>query len=501
MIDFHAIAPELILAGTAVLVLVVDLYAGRKVVANWLAITGTVAAVIALATLFASGGFDGTRETFGGSFVVNSFSLMFKALFLGSLLLVLLMSQRYIDDGNYYQGEYYFLLLSSFTGMLLMPSSGDLLMLFLSLEIVSATGFVLAGLRKGDVRSNEGSLKFLLIGVLSTAVMLFGMSLVYGFTGVIKLDEIARVIAERDLATQPALVMALFLVVTGFAFKVSAVPFHFWAPDTYEGSPVPAAAYLSVASKAAGFAGLLLLTFRAFYELAPSWAPAFGLLAAVTMLIGNVVALAQTRMVRLLAYSSVAQAGYMLVPFAAAAALGPGQAQTAVAAVIAYLVFYGVTNLGAFAVVTLVAQRQPANDIADYDGLGRRSPALATAMTLFLLSLAGMPLTAGFIAKLLVFRSALAGGQPWLTALAVFMGVMTVVSLFYYLSIIRRMWTSDAPADAPARVSVPALAGLGVALALVGVLLLGILPGLVVEPLAPGFGVAGHVNPAATAER
>jgi NADH-quinone oxidoreductase subunit N len=265
---------------------------------------------------------------------------------------------------------------------------------------------------------------------------------------------------------------------------------------------VPAAAYLSVASKAAGFAGLLLITFRAFADLAGSWAPAFGVLAAITMLIGNVVALAQTRMVRLLAYSSIAQAGYMLVPFATVAAVGPADREVALAAVLAYLIFYGVTNLGVFTVVTLVAQRQPANEIADYDGLGRRAPALATAMTLFLLSLAGMPLTAGFIAKLLVFRSALAAGQSWLTALAVFMAVMTVVSLFYYLSIIRRMWTSDAPADAPARVPVPALAGLAVALTTVGVLLLGVFPGLVVEPLAPGAGRAAQQGtPAASAEQ
>jgi NADH-quinone oxidoreductase subunit N len=498
VIDFHAIAPELILAGTAVLVLVADLYLGRKIVANWLAIAGTAAAAVALVTLFVDGGFDGSRATFGGSFVVDGFALVFKALFLGSLLLVLLMSQRYIDDGEYYQGEYYFLLLSSFTGMLLMPSSRDLLMLFLSLEIVSATGFVIAGLRKGDVRSNEGALKFLLIGVLSTAVMLFGMSLVYGFTGAIKLDDIARIIAERGLANEPALVMSVFLVITGFAFKVSAAPFHFWAPDTYEGSPVPAAAYLSVASKAAGFAGLLLITFRAFPALAGSWAPALGVLAAITMLIGNVVALAQTRMVRLLAYSSVAQAGYMLVPFATAAAVGGGELQAAISAVVAYLVLYGVTNLGAFTVVTLIAQRQPGNQIADYDGLGRRAPALATTMTLFLFSLAGIPATSGFIAKLLVFRSALGAGEPWLNALAVFMGVMTVVSLFYYLSIVRRMWTSDAPAGVPARVSVPAPAGLAIALATAGVVILGILPGLLVDPLAPGSGADQVATPAAT---
>jgi len=475
-IDFHAILPELVLAGTAVLVLVVDLFLKRaKVVANYLALAGTVAAGVALATLVPGG----TRSTFGGSFVVDDYALLFKALFLGSLVLVLLMSNRYIDNGTYYQGEFYFLVLTSFVGMLLMPSSRDLLMLFLSLEIVSATGFILAGFRKGDARSNEGALKFLLIGVLSTAVMLFGMSLVYGFTGSLKLTEIAARLGQ--VGGEPAAVMSVFLVVTGFAFKVSAAPFHFWAPDTYEGSPVPVAAYLSVASKAAGFAGLLQLTFVAFPGYARYWAPAFAVLAALTMLIGNVIALAQTSMVRLLAYSSVAQAGYMLVPFAVGSA-APADRSRAFQAVLVYLLYYGVTNLGAFAVVTLVSQRQPANLLADYDGLGRRSAGLGIAMTLFLLSLAGWPPFAGWYAKFVVFQAALAAGQTTTTVLAVFMAVMTVVAFFYYLSICGRIWfaqpAEDTPAVAPAA---SPLTSLAIGLSTAGVIVLGILPGLLVQ--------------------
>jgi NADH-quinone oxidoreductase subunit N len=476
VIDFHAIAPELIVAGTAVLVLVVDLYVERKVVAFYLSLLGAAAAAVALATLVGS-----ARETFGGSFVVDNYALLFKALFVGALVLVLLMSKRYIDEGGYWQGEFYFLILSSFVGMLLMPSSRDLLMLFLSLEIVSATGFIVSGLRKGDARSNEGALKFLLIGVLSTAVMLFGMSLVYGLTGTIRLAEIAASL-QGDLANEPAIAMAMFLVITGFAFKVSAAPFHFWVPDTYEGSPVPVAAFLSVASKAAGFAGLLQITFVAFAALADQWAPAFGFLAAFTMLIGNVVALAQTNMVRLLAYSSVGQAGYMLVPFAAGAA-DPAARSQAFQAVLIYLLFYGVTNLGAFAVVTLVAQRQPGNLIEDYTGLAQRSVGLATALSVCLLSLAGIPPLAGFYAKLVVFRSVLGTGDPWLITLAAFMAVMTVVALFYYLSIVRRIWQSQAPEGAgPLRVPVPY--GLAIGLPVAGVIVLGVLPGLLVQ-LAP----------------
>jgi NADH-quinone oxidoreductase subunit N len=479
VIDFHAIAPELIVAGTAVLVLVVDLYVGRKVVANYLSLTGAAAAAVALATLVGE-----RRETFGGSFVVDNYALLFKALFLGALILVVLTSKRYIDSGGYWQGEYYFLLLSSFVGMLLMPSSRDLLMLFLSLEIVSATGFIVSGLRKRDARSNEGALKFLLIGVLSTAVMLFGMSIVYGLAQSIRLDGIAAALADErsGLAAEPAMVMAMFLVITGFAFKVSAAPFHFWAPDTYEGSPVPIAGFLSVASKAAGFAGLLQVTFVAFPLLADDWAPAFGFLAAFTMLVGNVIALAQASMVRLLAYSSVAQAGYMLVPFAAAGGDAAGRSE-AFQAVLIYLLLYGITNLGAFAVVTLVAQRQPSNLIADYAGLGRRSPGLAIALSVFLFSLAGIPPLAGFYAKFVVFQAALGAGEGWVTALAAFMAVMTVVALFYYLSIVRSMWQSPAP-EGTGTLPVPVPYGLAIGLSTLGVLVLGVLPGLIVQ-LAP----------------
>ncbi len=478
-IDYHAILPELLLAGTALLVLLVDLYVedGRsKVVANWLSLAGAVAASVALATLVGKG----TRSTFGGSFVVDNYALLFKGLFLGSLILVLLMSQRYVSQGMAYQGEFYFLVLSSFVGMLLMPSSRDLLMLFLSLEIVSATGFIAAGFRKDDARSNEGALKFLLIGVLSTAVMLFGMSLVYGFTGSLRLDQIAAKLST--LGNEPAVVMAVFLVITGFAFKVSAAPFHFWAPDTYEGSPVPVAAYLSVASKAAGFAGLLQVTFVAFPSYSRYWAPAFAVLAAFTMLIGNVIALAQTNIVRLLAYSSVAQAGYMLVPFAVGANGSAAARHEAFQAVLVYLLIYAFTNLGAFAVVTLVNQRQPGNLIADYAGLGRRNGPLALAMSFFLLSLAGIPPAAGWYAKLVVFKAAINGNRPGLTVLVVFMAVMTVVAFFYYLSIVGRMWLADPPEDAPeGPITASPTLGVAITLATAGVIVLGVVPNLLVQ--------------------
>jgi NADH-quinone oxidoreductase subunit N len=317
------------------------------------------------------------------------------------------------------------------------------------------------------------------------------MSLVYGFTGSLQLGPIAQRLAE--LGDEPAAVMSVFLVVTGFAFKVSAAPFHFWAPDTYEGSPVPVAAYLSVASKAAGFAGLLQVTFVAFPSYARYWAPAFAVLAAITMLLGNVIALAQTNIVRLLAYSSVAQAGYMLVPFAVGSSADPAVREEAFQAVLVYLLIYAFTNLGAFAVVTLVSQRQPSNLIADYAGLARRSPALGVAMTAFLFSLAGIPPAAGWYAKFVIFKSAINGDSLTLQLLVVFMAVMTVVALFYYAGVARSLWLGNPPEGAPELTAHPISPALGTAIALsaAGVLVLGVLPNLLVQYAPVSTLVAG----------
>jgi len=471
-IDYHAIAPELVLAGTALVVLVVDLFlrAERKWLAMPVSLAGVIASLAALVTLAGAG----RRVTFGGMFVVDNYSLLFKALFLGSALIVMLVSLRHFDDGVYYQGEAYFLLLVSFLGMLLMPSARDLLMLFLALELVSAPAFLLAGWRKRDPRSNEGALKFFLIGVLATAVMLFGMSLVYGVTGHTNLYLIAR--ALLPTGAHPVVLLAMMFVLVGFAFKVSAVPFHFWAPDTYEGAPIPVAAFLSVASKAAGFAGLLQVTFLAFPRYAQYWAPALAALSALTMTLGNLTALVQRNIVRLLAYSSIAQAGYMLLPFGLIGHRA-GTANNAFAAILVYLLIYAFMNLGAFAVVVAVARHEPGNQISDYAGLGKRSPALAVAMTLFLLSLAGVPPLAGWAAKFFVFRATIQSEVLWL---AVVMVANTIVGAFYYLGIIKTMWMGD-PAAGKGPVGVPRSLAVAIAVAAAGVLAVGIYPEVIVR--------------------
>jgi NADH-quinone oxidoreductase subunit N len=468
-VDYHAIAPELIVGTTVLVVLSIDLFLSptRKWWAMPLSFLGVVAALVVELTLIGQ-----ERTSFTGSYVSDGFAVLFKTFFLSVALVVLALSLRYFRDGRYYQGEYYFLILSSFLGMLTISSSRDLLMLFISLELVSAPGFLVAGFRKRDPRSNEAALKFFLIGILSTAVMLYGMSLVYGVTGVLRLDEIARQLAGEASGVEVA---AVLFVVAGFAFKVSSVPFHFWAPDTYEGSPVPVAAFLSVASKAAGFAGLIQLMFFGFAPLAAFWAPVFAVLSILTMSIGNLVALQQRQVVRLLAYSSIAQAGYMLLPFALAG-VSTAVDEQAVRAAVFYILVYAIMNLGAFAVVVAVARESPGVLVSDFAGMARRAPALAVAMLMFFISLAGIPPTPGFWGKFFIFQAAIAADQVWL---AVVMVVNSVISVWYYFSVVRPMFFVEPAEVRPFRA--PALVTAVVALAGVAVLAVGVFPDLLAK--------------------
>jgi NADH-quinone oxidoreductase subunit N len=471
-IDYHAILPELILSGTIVLVLLLDAFLSerRKWLTMPLSLVGVIAALVATLTLIGS-----RRTTFNGMFVIDNFAVLFKIFFLSVATIVLLVSLRYFREGRWYQGEYYFLLLTAFLGCLLMPSSRDLLMLFISLELVSAPGFLIAAFRKGDPRSNEAGIKFFLIGVLSSAVMLYGMSLIYGVSGHTNLYAIAHTLSGGLPAGEHTLALAAILfVVVGFAFKVSAVPFQFWAPDTYEGSPVPVAAFLATASKAAGFAGLLQLMFVAFRSEYAFFTPVFAALSIATMTIGNLVALQQRQIVRLLAYSSIAQAGYMLLPFAL---IGADAAvnRDAFAAAVTYILIYAVMNLGAFGVVIAMSRESTGLLIDDFSGLIRRAPVLALAMTVFMVSLAGIPPTGGFWAKFLVFKAAIeAGGLG--TALAIVMVVNSVVSLYYYLAVPRAMIFSDPLLERPVRS--PALLSFVAAAAMVAILAIGVYPEL-----------------------
>jgi NADH-quinone oxidoreductase subunit N len=469
-IDWHAILPALILSGTILVVLVTDLFLPQrhKSASMWVALLGVLATLVAVLSLIG----QGDRSTFGGSYVVDAFTIVFQTFFMGAAAVVLLISYRYFREGGFYQGEYYFLLLTSFLGCLLMPASRDLLMLFLALELVSAPGFLMAALRKSDIKGNEGGLKFFLIGVLSTAVMLYGMSLIYGLTGSLHLGQIADGLQRLSGAQATLGNAAILFVSVGFAFKVSAVPFQFWAPDTYEGAPVPVAAFLGVASNTAGFAGLLQLMFVAFVHEYTFWVPEFAALSLITMTLGNLVALQQRQVVRLLSYSGIAQAGYILLPFALVSA-DPAINHSAFQAAVTYLLIYGIMNIGAFAVTTAVSARHPGLQIEDFRGLARTAPLLATAMTVFMVSLAGVPPTGGFWAKLLIFQAGIQRGGIG-TILAVAMVINSVISVGYYFLIPRAMIFEE-PED-EARLRSPVLVTAVVAVAMVALLVIFVVP-------------------------
>jgi NADH-quinone oxidoreductase subunit N len=470
-IDYHALLPEIIVSGTILLVLVVDVFLSAK--HKWmgmpLSLVGVLAALVAALTLIGGP----TRTVFGGMFVLDHFALLFQVFFLTVAVVVLAISLRYFREGGFYQGEYYFLLLTSFLGCLLMPASRDLLMLFISLELVSAPGFLMSAFRKNDVRSNEAGLKFFLIGVLSTAVMLYGMSMIYGLTGATNLTVVASRLAGISGGRETMALAGILFVVVGFAFKVSAFPFQFWAPDTYEGSPVPVAAFLAVASKAAGFAGLLQLMFVGFINQHDFWVPLFAFIAVATMSIGNFVALQQRQVVRLLAYSGIAQAGYILMTFALVTN-NAATNQKAFSAAVTYILIYGIMNLGAFAVTVAVSRTSPQALISDFAGLARRSALLAVGMTTFMISLAGVPPTGGFWAKILIFNAAIARGGALGVGLAVAMLLNSVVSIYYYFAVPREMIFK--PAADESRMSVSWLVTGVVALATFALVAVFILP-------------------------
>lgn len=481
MFDYHALAPDLIVGATVIIVLGLDLFLPRE--QKWLVamagITGLTIALVPIFTLAVSD--ESVREMFSGSYVVDDFALVLKAFFILVGYIVLLMSVSYLEDDRYYQGEYYFLVLASLFGALVMASSRDLITLFVALELVSGPAFLLAGWRKGDARSNEAALKYFIIGVLSAAILLYGMSLVYGMTGGLTFADIRA--ASVDVIDEPVFTLGILLVLVGFGFKVSAVPFHFWAPDTYEGAPTPVTAYLSVGSKAAGFVGMLLITYLAFGEIPEIWGPALWILAALSMTVGNLVALRQENIVRLLAYSSIAHAGFMLVPFAAASLIEGQDLEEAFAATLTYVLIYGIMNLGAFALVIAGARRVGSGNIDDWAGMASYAPGLAALLAIFFFSLAGIPPLAGWAAKFVMFQAVLQNANGWTVALAIIAAVNAVIALYYYANVVKRVWMDPVPegmeGGLPARLA-PSL-GFALGILAVGVLLVGVFPSLVTE--------------------
>ncbi|MCH1452474.1 MAG: NADH-quinone oxidoreductase subunit N [Acidimicrobiales bacterium] len=474
-IDWHAVAPELTLLAFGALVTVMDivwLERGRR-------LTSSVASIALLVTMIpiitlALDGED--RVMFGGAFVVDNYALVMKAMFLLAGYVVVLLSTNYVAEGDYWENEYYGLLLSSILGMVLMASARDLITVFVALELLSIPAYMLATWRKRDLKSNEAGLKYYLMGVFASAIMLYGMSLLYGGAGSTLLTDINDAVSVDD-SPSAIVVMGVIFVIIGFAFKVSAFPFHTWAPDTYEGAPTPVTAFLSVASKAAGFVALLNLLFVGFFGRDDVYEPLIWILAAASMTVGNLIALRQTNLVRMLAYSGVAQAGYMLAPLAVASDVG----DAALTATVTYLLVYAAMNLGAFAIVLAVARKTRSAEIDSFKGLFGYAPGLTIAMTVFLFSLAGIPPLGGWWAKFRVMEAVIEAESASGVVLGVFVAVNSVIALYYYARIGLGMWAEDAPDGDTTPIRVPASLASALAITVALTIAFGVYPPLVSE--------------------
>ena len=491
MIDYHAILPEIILAVTVLAVLATDLVTRDKFYGAIVGMVGLFASFIPLFTLamcddlsFCTGTLP--RELFGGSYVVDQYALVLKGLFLASVFVVVLLSVAYLESDRYYEGEYYFLLLSAVLGAVVMASSRDFITMIVGLELVSGPGFLLAGWRKADEKSNEAALKFFIIGVVAFALLVMGVSLLYGITGTQLFAELA--VVPQSIADESVFLLGMLFVVLGFAFKISAVPFHVWTPDVYEGSPTPVTAWLSVGSKGAGFVGVLTVAYLAFPDQSEVWGPLLWLLAALSMTLGNLVAIKQTNIVRLLGYSS---------PFGAAAAAG-ADLREAFAATIAYLLIYAVMNLGAFGVVIAVGARVKSYELSDWSGMYRWAPGLAVLLSLLFMSLAGIPPLAGWFAKLAMFSATIGVASPWGYSIAVIAAVNAVVAFVYYSKVVKAVMFDPVPdsidPDLAGGVKLAPTLGFALGITTVLVLVLGVFPGVIAslskftaEVLATGF--------------
>lgn len=493
-IDWHALSPELILLGVGVLVTLLDVIFKERAQKLILMVTGLgfLASIVPVITLAVDGVASEPRVLFSGAYVVDGFSLVLKAMFLVAGYVVILMSNNYVAEGDYWENEYYGLLSASLLGMLVMTSARDLISIFVALELLSIPVYILATWSKRNPRGNEAGLKYYLTGVFASAIMLYGMSLIFGVTGTTLLSEIFNSPEISSGSAAPIVVLGIVFTLVAFAFKVSGFPFHTWAPDTYEGAPTPVTAFLSVASKAAGFVALMQLIVVGFYGRDDVYAPLMWFLAAASMTAGNLMALRQKNIVRLMAYSGVAQAGFMLAPLAIVGASAES-ADQGISSILAYLVIYTAMNLGVFAVILVVARRTKSGETSSYNGLFSVSPAIAVLMTIFLVSLAGVPPLGGWYAKFSIFSALVSANSTFGYILAGIAAVNAVIAVGYYGRIVARMWF-EKPAEELLGESVAASSGvvtavrnsirvpfslmMALGITLIGTVVFGVVPGI-----------------------
>lgn len=469
--NWSLLTPEMVLAALALLVFTIDFMTGihgKKPFIGKLSVLSLLVTAVLVLFMNNSGG------QIGDFYLVDSFAMVFKLIILVGVAMVIMISLHYLDrNEEIYQGEYYSILLFATLGAMIMVSSADLVTLFVGLEILSISSYVLVGFKKHHRHSTEAALKYVILGGTASAFILYGMSFLYGLTGSTSLLEIGSAAPMLFEEYTAMMIISLMFMLVGFGFKISIVPFHMWAPDVYEGAPTPVTAFLSVISKIAGFAIVLRVFIFGFLGVHEEWVMLIAILAAITMILGNVIALTQKNTKRLMAYSGIAQAGYLLVPIAALPIIGTFSLNM----ILFYSIAYLMMTLGAFAVITLVTEDAGTNDLSSFAGLFQRAPYLAIAMTIFLVSLAGLPLTAGFIGKAQIFFGAAAADLLWL---AIIMIVMSVVSFFYYFAFIKQMFMTDPKAN-DEELKVPMSLNAVITVALAVTLILGIMPNLVLD--------------------
>ena len=435
VLDLRPALPAAIVAVTGLALLLLQAFAGKGARPPFAGVSvAGLAAALSSVALLATG--DGRGTLMAGSLAADGYALFFEALLLAVAIGAVLLSPSYLRENGLERGEYYALVLFSVVGMLGLASTVELVSMFVALEIMSISVYVLAGMQRSRVESQESALKYFVTGAFSSAFFLYGIALVYGVTGGTTLERAARELALAPSEEQSLAVLGAALLMVGFGFKIASVPFHMWTPDVYEGAPTPVTALMAAGVKAAGFAAFVRVLGEALPTLAAHWRPLLAVLALVTMVVGNLAALAQVRLKRMLAYSSIAHAGYLLTALVATPGL-TGQAVFG-EAVLFYLAGYAAVNLGAFGVIAALSRdgREP-QTASDLAGLAERRPALAAALAVFLLSLTGIPVTAGFIGKLYLFNAAVAAGFTWLAVAGV---VMSVVSAYYYLGVVVAMY-------------------------------------------------------------
>ncbi|MGE5893050.1 MAG: NADH-quinone oxidoreductase subunit N [bacterium] len=460
--DLYRILPELIFTSAALIVLLLELVIKRKETIGFFAMIS-----VAVTIYFMKWSLGSTSD---GMFISDGYSMFFKLIFFINLVLCILMSIQYLKIEKSLRGEYFGLLMFSTAGMMIMASAGDLIVFYVGLELMALSTYILAGFLRSSRKSNEAGMKYFLLGAFSSAILLYGISLVYGLTGTTDISRLSVLLADPAKHTSPVLLFALVMFIAAFGFKIAAAPFHMWAPDVYEGAPTPITAFMSVGPKAAAFAAMGRVFLIALSSVNVSWTQILIPVAILTMAVGNIIAISQTNIKRMLAYSSIAHAGYAMLGII----VGNGEG---VAAMMNYLMIYAFMNIGAFAVVIMLrSEGFSGENLTDYEGLAKTHPLPAALMLIFMFSLTGVPPTAGFIGKFYIFVSLIDAGYAWLALVAV---TFSVISAYFYLRVVMLMYMKESTV----RPSLSLTPGLGLTLGIttIMVLLIGILPTVLIE--------------------